>query len=337
MEKLKVALIGTGGISQIFRIPALQNIENVELVALCDVDEAKVSFIAEKYNIKNVYYDIENLLKKETLDGIFICTPNNFHYPMALASLESKVPTFIEKPMALNQTQAERLAKTANKIDVPLVMGMNNRFRDDAIILKDFLNKNELGDPFYIKTGWLRRWNHEPQQAWLLDKKISGGGVIMDIGIQLTDLSLWLLGLPKVKNVRCFNFNVFTEGSVEDSALVVLQTENNVVITVEVAWRLHLEKDMSYTHVFGKQGSAFLNPLRLYREMHGNLVNVTPVHSTPSADVLKSAFANEIQNFLEVIQGKTKPVTPAEDGIYLMRIIDAIYKSAEQGVQIDLD
>ena len=337
MEKLKVALIGTGGISQIFRIPALQNIENVELVALCDVDEAKVSFIAEKYNIKNVYYDIENLLRKEALDGIFICTPNNFHYPMALATLERKVPTFIEKPMALNQTQAERLTKAAKNAKVPIVIGMNNRFRDDAIILKDFLNKNELGDPFYIKTGWLRRWNLEPQQSWLFDKKISGGGVIMDIGIQLTDLSLWLLGLPKVKNVRSFNFNVFAEGGVEDSALVVLQTETNVVITVEVAWRLHLEKDMSYTHVFGKQGSAFLNPLRLYREMHGNLVNVTPVHSTPSADVFKSAFANEIQNFIEVIQGKTEPVTPAEDGIYLMRIIDAIYKSTEQGVQIDLE
>ena len=337
MEKLKVALIGTGGISQIFRIPALQNIENVELVALCDVDESKVSFIAEKYNIKNVYYDIENLLRKEALDGIFICTPNNFHYPMALATLERKVPTFIEKPMTLNQTQAERLTKAAKKAKVPIVIGMNNRFRDDAIILKDFLNKNELGDPFYIKTGWLRRWNLEPQQSWLFDKKISGGGVIMDIGIQLTDLSLWLLGLPKVKNVRSFNFNVFAEGGVEDSALVVLQTETNVVITVAVAWRLHLEKDMSYTHVFGKQGSAFLNPLRLYREMHGNLVNVTPVHSTPSADVFKSAFINEIQNFIEVIQGKTEPVTPAEDGIYLMRIIDAIYKSTEQGVQIDLE
>ena len=337
MEKLKVALVGAGGISQIFRIPALQNIENVELVALCDVDEGKVGFIAKKYEIKNVYYDIENLLRKETLDGIFICTPNNFHYPMALATLEKKIPTFVEKPIALNQEQAERLAEKANKAKVPLVMGSSNRFRDDAIILKDFLNKNELGDPFYIKTGWLRHWNLEPQQNWLFDKRISGGGVMMDIGIQLIDLSLWMLDKPKVKNVRSFHFNIFTKDGVEDSAMAVLQTENNVVITVEVAWRMHLEKDMHYTHVFGKQGSAFLNPLRLFKDMHGNLVNVTPVHSTASADVFKSAFAVEIHNFLEVIRGKSNPVTPAEDGIYLMRIIDAIYKSAEQGVQIDLE
>ena len=337
MEKLKVALVGAGGISQIFRIPALQNIENVELVALCDVDEGKVGFIAKKFNIKNVYYDIENLIRKETLDGIFICTPNNFHYPMALASLERKIPTFVEKPIALNQEQAERLAEKAKKANVPLVMGSSNRFRDDAIILKDFLNKNELGDPFYIKTGWLRHWNLEPQQNWLFDKRISGGGVMMDIGIQLIDLSLWMLDKPKVKNVRSFNFNIFNKDGVEDSAMAVLQTENNVVITVEVAWRMHLEKDMHYTHVFGKKGSAFLNPLRLFKDMHGNLVNVTPVHSTASADVFKSAFAVEIHNFLEVIRGKSNPVTPAEDGIYLMRIIDAIYKSAEQGVQIDLE
>jgi predicted dehydrogenase len=336
MSKLKVALVGTGGISQIFRIPALVNIEDVDLVALCDVDEAKVSFIAEKYEISRVYYDIENLLNKESLDGIFICTPNNFHYPMALAALERKIPTFVEKPIALDQKQAERLSEKAHKAGVPLVMGMHNRFRDDAIILKDFLAKNELGEPFYIKTGWLRHWNLEPQQNWLLDKKISGGGVMMDVGIQLIDLALWLLDKPKVKNVRSFNFNVFTQKGVEDSAMAVIEAEPNVVITVEVAWRMHLEKDMLYTNVFGKQGSAFLNPLRLYKDMHGNLVNVTPVHSNSSADVFKSAFAVEIYNFMEVIRGNSRPVTPAEDGIYLMHIIDAIYKSADQGSTIDL-
>ncbi len=337
MEKLSVALVGTGGISQIFRIPALQNIENVELVALCDVDEAKVSLIADKYDINKVYFDFESLINKEQLDGIFICTPNNFHYPMALATLKKGIPTFVEKPMALNFSQAKRLTESAKNANVPLVMGMSNRFRDDAIILKDFMNKDELGVPYYIKTGWLRHWNLEPQQSWLFDKKISGGGVLMDIGIQLIDLSLWLLNNPKVMNVRSFNFNVGAKEGVEDSALAVLQTEENVVITVEVAWRLHLEKDMHYTHVFGEQGSAFLNPLRLFKDMHGSLVNVTPVHSTPSADVFKSAFVLEILNFLEVIRGNAEPVTPAEDAIYLMRIMDALYESAEQGVQIDLD
>ena len=88
MSTIKIALAGVGGISQIVRIPTLKKMEDVELVAICDLDEAKVSFIADKFDIPRAYFDIQNMLNREHLDGIFICTPNNFHYPMALASLE---------------------------------------------------------------------------------------------------------------------------------------------------------------------------------------------------------------------------------------------------------
>jgi predicted dehydrogenase len=337
MDKVKLALVGAGGISQVVRLPILKSMEDVELVALCDGDEAKVSFIADKFEINRVYYDVENLLRREKLDGILICTPNNFHYPMSLASLERGVATLVEKPVALNATQAKKIAKKARERKTPLIIGMNYRFRDDAMILKDFLEKNELGDPFYVKTGWLRNWNRQQPQTWLNDVKISGGGVIMDMGIQLIDLSLWLLGNPDVSNVRTYSYTIFGKPKVEDSALIVIETSKRVVITVEVAWRLHLERDMNYTHVFGQQGSAFMNPLRLHKELHGNLVNVTPVQENEHKDVFKSAFVKEIRNFVEVIKGEAEPVTPADDGVYIMNIIDAIYESASQGKQIVLE
>jgi predicted dehydrogenase len=337
MDKIKIALVGTGSISQIVRLPILKNLEEVELVALCDIDEAKVSFIADKFSIKHVYYDIQNLLKREKLDGILICTPNNMHYPMTLASLHNGVATLVEKPIALNALQASKIEKKSRETGVPLVVGMNNRFRDDAMVLKDFLEKNELGETFYVKTGWLRKWSKQPYQSWMYDPKISGGGVIMDMGIQLIDLALWLIGNPAVKSVRSYNYNIFQESKVEDSALAVIETINKTVITVEVAWRLHLEKDMNYTHVFGKQGGAFMNPLRLYKELHGNLVNVTPVQENANVDVFKTAFDKEIRNFLNVIKGEVEPVTSAADGLYLMKVIDAIYESDKQGKQIDLE
>ena len=337
MEKLKLGLVGAGGISQIVRIPALKKIENVDLVAVCDVDDAKVSFIADKFDIKNVYFDFQNLLQKEDLDGLFICTPNNLHYPMALAALNHGVPTLVEKPITMNEQQAHKLATKSRETGVPLVIGMNNRFRKDASILKEFLDNNELGEPFYIKTGWLRQWNRHPHQNWLSDKKLSGGGVMMDIGIQLVDLALWLIGNPPVKNVRAHMYNLSSAGDVEDAAMAILQTKDDAVISVEVSWRLPLEKDISYTNVFGRQGSAFMNPLRLFKELHGNLVNVTPVYSEQGVDIFKSSFELEINNFIQVLQGKAKPITPVEDGVYLMRIIDAIYKSAAQGKQVDLE
>jgi predicted dehydrogenase len=335
MEKVRVALVGVGGISQIVRLPAIKKIEDAELVALCDIDEAKVSFIADKYNVENVYYDIQNLLRREKIDGIFICTPNNLHYPMALAALEKGIPALVEKPVALNYQQTERLAEKSKQSKTPLIIGMNNRFREDAIVLKDFIEKDELGKPFYLKCGWQRRWGRQQNQSWLHDIRISGGGVMMDMGISLVDLALWLLGNPPIRTVCSFMYNIFSESNAEDSALALIETEEGTVVTIEIAWRLHIEKDINYMHVFGKQGAAFLNPLRINKEMHGKLVNVTPVDSEVSVDPFKSAFEKEIVHFIRTIQGKEQPVTTIEDGLYIMKIMDTIYQSAKQGKQID--
>ena len=336
MDKVKIALVGVGGISQVVRIPSLKKNEDVELVALCDVDESKVSFIAEKYKVPKVYFDIQNLIAKEELDGVLICTPNNLHYPMALATLEAGINTLVEKPIALSESQVTKMVQKANDKKVQLVCGMHNRFRKDALILREFMDNSEIGEPFYIKAGWLRKWDKSLQKGWNADAKISGGGVVMDLGLQLVDLALWLLKNPKVVNVRSNFYTINKEYNVEDSALIILQTAANVIITIETAWRMHLENDLLYTHVFGSQGGAFLNPLRINKELHGNLVNVTPIQSNKNIDMFTSAFESEINNFIKVIQDKEKPVTPGGDGIYLMNIIDSIYKSAESGKQVDL-
>jgi len=336
MNKVKIALVGVGGISQVMRIPSLKKNDDVELVALCDIDESKVSMIAQKYKVPKAYFDIQNLIEKEKLDGIFICTPNNLHYPMALAALDAGINTLVEKPIALSEVQVTNMVNKANDKKVHLVCGMHNRFRKDAEILREFLDKKEIGDPFYIKAGWLSKWEKTLHKGWNAEAKNSGGGVVMDLGLQLIDLALWLLNKPKVINVRSNFYTNNKNFKVEDSALIIIKTEANVLITIETSWRMHLEKDLLYTHVFGTQGGAFLNPLRINKELHGNLVNVTPIHSNKNIDMFTNAFESEINNFIKAIQNKEKPITPGEDGIYLMKIIDSIYKSAELGKQVDL-
>ena len=159
---------------------------------------------------------------------------------------------------------------------------------------------------------------------------------MIDMGIQLIDLALWLIDKPKIRKVRAFNYNIFMEGDVEDSGMATIETETGAVITVEVSWRMHLEKDMNYTNVFGRAGGAFMNPLRLYKELHGKLVNMTPIDFASNVDVFKRSFENEVHNFIKVIKGEESPVTPVEDGVYIMKIVDAIYKSAKTGQEIDL-
>jgi predicted dehydrogenase len=336
MNVVKIAVVGVGGISQIFRIPTLKKMEEVNLVALCDVDETKVSVIANKFDIPKVYYDVQNMLKNENIDAVLICTPNNLHFPMALACLEKGIATLVEKPLALNISQTEKLVEKAKSKNVPLVVGMNNRFREDAIILKDFIEKDEIGTPFYIKAGWIKGWGRQPQQRWMSDIKIAGGGVIMDLGIQLVDLALWFLNKPKLKNIHTYSFHINTDQNIEDSALVVIETKNNITITIEISWGLHIEKDMHYFHIFGNNGAAFMNPPRINKEIHGNLVNVTPMLFHDKVELIKKTYENELGNFVSVIKGIEEPISPGEDAIYLMKILNVIYESARTGKPIDL-
>jgi len=99
---------------------------------------------------------------------------------------------------------------------------------------------------------------------------------------------------------------------------------------------MHIDHDLAYTHVFGSEGSAFLNPLRLNKEMHGSLVNVTPIQTEKNVDIFMKAFEKEIQNFVDVIKDDAQPVNPATDGLYLMKIIESVYQAGKQGKRIEL-
>ncbi len=337
MERLKVAVVGVGSIAQVVHLPVLQKIDDVDVVAICDVDEAKVVPIMEKFNIPKWYGQVDRLFKEEDLDAVHICTPNHYHYPMAYLALKNKVHVFVEKPIAIKASDGEKLRNMATQNNLEILVGMQNRFRDDVQVLKEFIEKEELGDIFYIKSGWLKQWSRKPLKGWQIQKDISGGGVLSDLGSQLIDLALFLTGMPKIKSVRLFDYSIYPDVSVEDSALAVIELQSGSSITIEVSWRMHLEKDMIYTHVFGNKGAAYLNPLRINKEMHGNLVNVTPFASDNTAARFTKAYEREIRHFYRVIRGQDQNQSPAEDGVRIARIIEALYKSARTGTEVLVD
>lgn len=336
MDKLKVALVGAGSIAQIVHLPILQSIEDVEIVAICDVDEAKITPLLDKFGIPHGYAQVDNLVQKEKLDAVHICTTNHYHYPMAYLALRNNIHVFVEKPIALNAKDAQKLDQLARKNKLEVMVGMQNRFRDDVRVLKEFIAKGELGDIYYIKSGWLKRWTRNPVSSWQTKKDQSGGGVLLDLGSQLIDLALFLTGMPKIKSVRLYDYTINPEMEVEDSALAVIQTERGATITIEISWRMHIEKEMLYTNIFGSKGAAYLDPLRINAEMHGNLVNVTPFTSVNSAERFTESYRNEIQHFIKVIRGEETNQSSSADAVRLMRIIDALYESALTKQQVEL-
>ncbi len=333
-KTLRIGLVGVGAAAQINHIPALKKTEDVELAWLCDRDPEKVQRVAQKFGIPNQSNRLDDLLADDALDAIDICTPNFLHAPMTLAALEAGKHVLCERPLARSSTEAAQMVKAAKKADRMLMCAVQHRFRPDAQLLKKFVDKGDLGEVFLAKAGWLRQRTQWDSEEWRGRMKESGGGVVLDLGFQMLDLALWVLGSPKVESVTA-GLHRAKKGEVEDSATAFLRLETGATLTLELTWGLLMEKDFAYLNLFGSGGAALLNPLRLHKGMHGTLVNVTPTVDT-SRNAYKQSIEAQIDHFLDALRKGGKPMGHADEILPVMELMDAIYRSAEQGKEVRL-
>jgi predicted dehydrogenase len=330
MEKAKVGLIGLGWIAQVFHMPIISKFNDAEITCVCDRDKTRARAIAEKYGIKRFYTDYKEMLEKEELDAVDICTSTDMHKELSIACLEAKRDVFVEKPIARKLDEAIAIAESVKKNRRQLMVGMNHRFRPDAMMLRSFIENSELGKVFYAKTGWLKKPSSEG--TWFSQKEMSGGGVILDMGIVMLDLALWMTGYPEVSRVNATNYSHKTK--VEDSSVAYLTMKNGATITIEVSWNFHIENELYYCNIYGEQGSGKINPLMIHKEMHGNIVNVTPVKTDTSQNALKKSYENELKHFIGAVRGIHPIISTAQEAVQRMKIIDAIYKSSVKGKEI---
>jgi predicted dehydrogenase len=333
-KNLRLGLVGVGAAAQIIHIPALKKTEGVELVALCDRDPEKAARVAQKFQIPRAFGRLDELLASDEIDAIDICTPNYLHSPMATAALEAEKHVLCERPLARSAEEAAAMARTAKKADRILMCAVQHRFRPDAQLLRTFVQKGDLGEIFFAKAGWLRRRTEWDSDEWRRQKRESGGGVVLDLGFQMLDLSLWIMGNPGVQSVTA-SVHRSKKGEVEDSATAFLRLESGATLTLELTWGLLMEKDFAYVNLFGSGGAALLNPLRIHKGMHGNLVNVTPAMET-SRHQYKQSIDAQIAHFADVLRKGVKPMGAADEIIQVMELLDAIYRSAEQGKEVRL-
>ena len=173
MEKARIGIVGLGWISQVFHLPILTKLPDVEITCVCDRDKTRARALAEKYGIKKFYTDYNEMLAKESLDAVDVCTSTDAHKEVAIASLEAKRDVFVEKPIARKLDEAVAIAESVKKNKRKLMVGMNHRFRPDTMMLRSFIENKELGKVFYAKTGWLKRPSSDG--AWFSQKEMSGG------------------------------------------------------------------------------------------------------------------------------------------------------------------
>jgi predicted dehydrogenase len=251
---------------------------------------------------------------------------------MATAALESGKHVLCERPLARSAEEATLMAKAARKADRILMCAVQHRFRADAQLLRTFVEKGDLGSIFFAKAGWLRQRTEWDSDEWRRQKRESGGGVVLDLGFQMLDLSLWILGGPKVQSVTA-GIHRSKKGEVEDSATALFRLESGATLTLELTWGLLMEKDFAYVNLFGSGGAALLNPLRVHKGMHGTLVNVTPTMDT-SRNQYRQSIDAQIAHFVDVLRKGARPMGGADEIVPVMEWLDAIYRSAEQGKEV---
>lgn len=332
MQKLKVGVIGIGAISQVFHIPTLKKIKEVELTAICDVQMSKAQFIAKKYSVPKCYSSIDAMINENPkLDAVIIATPTDTHKELAINCLKAGYNVFIEKPISRNYDETNAIVLAAEDNKRILMVGMNNRFRSDVMFQRSFIRSKELTDIFYVKTGWLK--TQSSTEKWFLNKEKSGGGVFVDNGIVMLDLGLWMMDFPEPLSVNSVNFFHNTK-KVEDSNFTMVKFKNGAVLTIEVSWSFIRKREFFYCNVFGKNGSSSINPLRIYKKFNSDLIDLTPQNIQPPPDITRKSYEYELNYFVGVIKGRNKLVSSAKEALQVMKITDYVYKSAKAGKEL---
>ncbi|CUT05432.1 hypothetical protein JGI5_01979 [Candidatus Kryptonium thompsonii] len=171
-----------------------------------------------------------------------------------------------------------------------------------------------------MKAGWFKKPNNK---KWVMMKEKAGGGVMLDLGISLLDLALWMAGYPEVKSVNSICYKHQTK-SVEDSAIVFLKFKNEATLFIDVSWSYEFENSIFYLHIFGTQGTGELNPFRIYKDIQGNLVNLAPQKMDRPETLYWKSYENELKHFIGAVRNLHPLVSSAKDALYRMKIVDAV-------------
>lgn len=345
-KKIKAGVVGMGGMGQ-SHMRALQAIEGVEVVAICDILEERVKDLCKEHKVKHGFTDWEEFVSADGLDAICIATGNALHAPIGVAAAERGIHVITEKPMAMSTAEAQSMVDAAEKAGTYMMCGFNNRFRPEVQHVVQMVERGDLGEIYYAKTNWLRRLGFP--RGWFVRKKDAGGGPLIDLGVHVIDVAHYMMGRPKPVSVfgqtwdfiakKKTNLHKHYEGvagyeglDVEDMAVALIRFENGAIMNVEASWAGYSTPGDEVNHeIIGTEGSAMLrhgSKLQIHRELDGTMYTLSPDRLPPSGE--------KIAHFIACIRGEEEPMIANEDGLFIQKILDGIYASAEKGGEVIL-
>jgi predicted dehydrogenase len=346
-KKVRVGIIGGGWPGQ-QHARALRASARAVLQALAEPNEKRTAEFRQDYVVRKVYPDYVDLLGDSQVDAVVICLPNFLHFPAGLAALEAGKHVLCEKPPTMNSAEMKVLQEEAEQRGLIYFFGRQFRFAPGMRMARELIAKGELGTIYFAEAIWVRsRGIPLGIGGWFTEKKRSGGGALIDVGIHALDAAWYLMGTPRPVSVTAAVFQNFKHlvqtpvCDVEDAAFAFIRFENDAVVQLKTSWAGNLTdeipqgdifgRELSNTTIYGTKATIRLRPLTLFQDEAGKLVD-TPLQPRDKAD----SFVLQMENFIAAIEGRAKPVNDAQQAVYLMEMLDAIYLSSASGREVPI-
>lgn len=328
-------------------MPPLQKMDDIEVVAMSDINPETAQQAADLFEGKpKIYTDYREMLDNEQLDAVDICTPNLYHKQPAIDALERGVHVIVEKPIAMNVGEAKAMCEASRKAGKKLMVAQCQRFRSEVQLLKKMIDAGELGEIYYSRVWALRR-RGVPAWGVFIEKDKQGGGPMIDIGVHMLDMALYLMGHPKPVTVSGAAYtkfgnrpNIFNpwgqwdpaKYTVEDYASGFVRFENGATLSIEASFIANLKEDVQNVTLLGTEGGSDIAPFKIYKERHNRLIEETP-NSLPGVNT----YELELREFFNAIREDREPLITGEQALMTQQILDGVYRSGELGREINVD
>lgn len=346
-RKLRLGVIGAGGIAN-SHVREFQKLPDVELLCAADIAPANLEKAEKEWGCKEVFTDWREMLKKVELDAVTVCTPNSLHCQPTIDALKAGCHVIVEKPLAMNSREGQRMVDQAAKLGLNCTIAFQWRYMAESQMLRRAYDNGTLGDILLARVHANRR-RGIPNWGVFGRKELQGGGPMIDIGVHAMEAAHYAMGLPKpvaaVGRYWTYMGNKPSEVdsvwpgwdhktyTVEDFAVGYIRFENGAVMTVESMFAGHLgaEDEGTKFELVGTKGGGRTSPATLYYDKDGIMVDATP-HFLPKIN----AFEVKVRNFVDACFGRIEDPCPAEQGLMVQKMIDAIYDSSDKGREVKI-
>jgi len=331
-------VIGCGRVANARSIPeGIMVAENARLVGVSDIRVDCAQATADRFGGK-AYQDTDELLSDPTLDAVYIAAPPAVHAELTIKAAEHGKHVLCQKPIALNVRQGEEMVRVCREQNVILGIGLMMRYHACHQKMRDLIQDGAIGKPVATRVRY-SVWAppvdaNEDFGAWIHDPKIAGGGSMMDMGVHTIDLMSMMVG--RITEVCSFCDTLVHGYAVEDTASILFKFNNGAQGVMECYMSVPNFPGRRLLEIYGSEGMLVAEntiyqlptgDLWYYKRTPDGLVESEreAIECTP-----QNMYLREIQLFSEAVESGRAYQIPGEEGLYVQRVVDAIYRSSAE-------